>query len=76
MAGLDLGIEHDVSENCASCRFAKPVLLTGDCICEKRGLVKSDFVCKKYSYNVFLKHPSKRRKIKPTKYTADDFSIE
>ncbi len=76
MAGLDLGIEHDVAENCASCRFAKQVVLTGDYMCEKRGLVKPDFVCKKYSYNVFLKHPPRRRGIDTSKYSPDDFSIE
>ena len=65
----------EVSKICATCKYARELCSTGDCMCSKKGLVSADFSCKSYDYNRLMKRPPKKRQIK-TNFTAEDFSID
>ena len=59
--------EHD-NNYCKNCLYAKSLPLTGDCICEKKGVVVSeDHICKKFALDPF--------KITPVKKPVIDFKL-
>lgn len=66
----------DLIEKCETCAFAVSLEYSTDCLCTKYGPVDSDFKCKKYKINRFLKRPPKKRELNLSRYSADDFSIE
>ncbi len=66
----------DVSKNCATCKFGKPLINTDDIMCQKKGLVSAKHICKKYDYNRLLKRPPKKRSVNISKLDENDYSID
>lgn len=75
VGGVYSDISDQVTQICATCKWAKPIHMMDDVICSKKGVVKADFCCKLYEYNRLLKRPNKKRRAK-TEFTAEDFSID
>jgi hypothetical protein len=52
-----------VEKRCAFCEFGTAITLsTGeepDIICEKRGIVPSDYVCRSFQYDLLKREPKK-----------------
>lgn len=61
---------------CCNCKWSMPIPLTTDVLCKIHGVVSSDYSCKKYSYNLFLKKPKRKRIVDTNAFCAEDFSIE
>ncbi len=74
--GVYSDVSDQVTQICETCKWASPFHTVGYVICFKKGLVPSDFVCKKYDYNRLLKRPSKKRALSEGRFSADDFSID
>jgi hypothetical protein len=74
--GVYSDVSDEVTQNCATCKWAIPFTTVDYVICSKKKLVKADYVCKKYEYNRLLKHPKKRRNLTGKHFTAEDFSID
>ncbi len=66
----------EVSRICATCKFAIPLVTVDDLMCPKYGIVKPDFICKKYDYNRLMKRPAKKRILNTNRFTQEDFSID
>ena len=47
----------DVEKICAYCEHGKPILGTEDIICEKKGLVRADYCCRKFLYTPLRRKP-------------------
>ncbi len=62
-----------IEPHCRLCRHATLTENSLNVICEIKGKMPSDFVCRKYSYDIF------KREIKPKpknkQYKAEDFKI-
>lgn len=66
----------DIEQKCALCRHSKKI--DGkelEVVCEKKGVVSSTYVCKKFKYDIFKKKV-RRRKPLDTDYSPEDFSID
>lgn len=56
-------LEHD-NHYCKNCLYAKTLSFSGDCICEKKGVIVSeDHICKKFTLDPFKITPIKKPKI-------------
>ena len=66
----------DVSKICATCKYASALCTVDDFMCSKHGLVSRDYCCKSYDYNRLIKRPPKKRQIKNSRFSAEDFSID
>ena len=75
VGGVYSDVSDQVTQICATCKWASPFQTIDFVICSKKGLVNSDFVCKNYEYNRLLKKSSKKRSIKK-EFSAEDFSID
>ncbi len=60
---------------CCNCKRGRLIPLTNDVICPIKGVVAASYSCKKYSYNLFLKKPKRKRVINPDEFSEKDFSI-
>ena len=53
--------DDTIERVCAFCEFGTPVpIVEGeepDIICEKRGIVRADFVCRKFRYDLLKREP-------------------
>ncbi len=65
----------DVSRICATCKYASPLCSTDDMMCQKKGLVSSDFSCKRYDYNRLMKLPPRKRSLSTDRFSPEDFEI-
>lgn len=66
----------DIEQKCALCRYSKKIIgVDREVICEKKGVVASNYVCKKFKYDIFKKKVRRRKPI-DTNYSAEDFSID
>jgi len=55
--------DSDSPRVCEFCRFASRVALTGDMLCEKKGIVSDDHTCGKYIYDPLKRVPRKLPKL-------------
>ncbi len=76
IGGVYSDVSDQVTQICATCKWASPFNTVEYVICSKKGLVKADFICKKYEYNRLLKRSPKRRNINQNRFTVDDFNID
>ncbi len=60
---------------CCNCKRGRNIPLTEEVICPIKGVVSSNYSCKKYEYNLFLIKSKRKRKINPDEFTYSDFSI-
>ena len=74
--GVFSDVSDEVTQNCATCKWAAPFTTVEYVICSKKKLVKADHICKKYEYNRLLKQPKKKRNLVDRPFSADDFSID
>lgn len=66
----------DISKMCANCQKGTAIPLTNDVMCEIRGVVPYNYLCKKYKYDIFTKKLRRRRDISGESFKAQDFSID
>ena len=58
---------------CACCEFSSPIEASDACLCKKRGVVRADAACRKFSPDIFKLSPESRA---PVAIDRDlDFSI-
>lgn len=76
VGGVYSDVSDQVAQICATCKWATPFNTVDYVICSKKGLVKSDFACKKYEYNRLLKRSVKRHNVNENRFSAEDFSID
>lgn len=55
----------DISEVCAYCEHAVPLLNRDEVLCRKNGVVAADHHCKKFSYDLLKRKPARRRPTEP-----------
>ncbi|MDP4152315.1 MAG: hypothetical protein Q8865_02580 [Bacillota bacterium] len=58
---------------CALCEKATKITGREELICQKRGIVREDYTCRGFRYDVFKRIPMRRPSL-PT-YDKDDFSV-
>ncbi len=66
---------EDVSKVCATCKYASSLCAVDELICQKKGLVESNYFCRHYDYNRLLKRPNRKRNLAENKFSAEDFEI-
>ena len=49
----------EIEEYCAVCEHAAPLHDEGHVLCEKKGVVASDFLCRKFAYDPLKRKVSK-----------------
>lgn len=76
VGGVYSDVSDQVTQICATCKWASPFSTVEYVICSKKGLVNADFICKKYEYNRLLKRPPKKRNANENRFTAEDFGID
>lgn len=74
--GIYSDVSDQVTQICATCKWATPFQTVEYVICSKKGLVNADHICKKYEYNRLLKKPPRKRNVNEGRFSADDFSID
>ena len=58
--------EHlDITEACAYCEHAVPLMNEDEMLCRKNGVVSADYCCKKFSYDLLKRKPARRRQTEP-----------
>jgi hypothetical protein len=60
---------------CCNCKRGRSIPLTDDVVCPLKGVVASNYSCKKYEYNLFLIKSKRKRKINLDEFAYSDFSI-
>ena len=55
----------DISEVCACCEHAVPLLSEDEVLCRKNGSVSADHHCKKFSYDILKRKPVRRHTAEP-----------
>lgn len=60
---------------CANCTHGRLVPTTDKVLCKHKGVVSSDYLCKKYTYNIFLKETRRRRDLPVEDYSEKDFRL-
>lgn len=70
------GGNEEVSKNCSTCKYARPLDASEDFVCSKKGVVSRKFVCRAYQLNLLLKQPPKKRFLDTSRYKPEDFSID
>ena len=65
----------EVVKLCRTCEKATVLSITGDCLCKKYGVVKNNYVCKKYKLNKFLPRPPKLRNMDTARFNINDFQV-
>lgn len=65
----------EVTEICATCKYASSMHSSEALLCSKKGPVNPEYSCKKYEYNLFMKRPQKRRNLE-LNLNPEDLSID
>ncbi len=60
---------------CNLCVHADENKVSGNILCDIKGTVPADFVCKKFKYDIFKKTIKPKKKLVSASYTAEDFSV-
>ncbi len=60
---------------CSLCVYADKNKTSGNVLCDIKGTVPADFVCKKFKYDIFKKTVKPKKAIGTKKFCADDFSV-
>ena len=60
---------------CNLCVYADQNKTSGNILCELKGTVPADFVCKKFKYDIFKKTVKPRKKLEKSRFTSEDFSV-
>ncbi len=68
-------LSSEVAEVCATCKYASSMHSSEALFCSKKGPVNPEYSCKKYEYNLFMKHPPKRRSL-DLNLNPEDLSID
>ena len=49
---------HEITEICAFCEYAKCLHDESTMLCEKRGIVNSDYYCRRFVYDTLKRSPT------------------
>jgi hypothetical protein len=60
---------------CFLCTHADKNSKSGNLLCDIRGTVPADFVCKKFKYDIFKKTIKPVKKLGTKVFSPDDFSV-
>lgn len=63
------------SPNCSICVYSRKLSGLDELSCEKKGIVSSDYVCKKFSLDIMAKTARRKRFLDKSKIMSEDFSI-
>ena len=64
--------DTDTPKCCEFCRFAGELSITGEMICEKKGIVPKDYSCRSFIYDALKRVPRKPPKLfVPDELTED-----
>lgn len=63
----------NISPSCAYCIHSKKSKDNKNFLCLKKGVVSSDYSCKKYSYDIFKRIPKRLNKLHS--FSEDDFKL-
>ena len=75
VGGVYTDVSDQVTQICATCKWASPFQTVDYVVCSKKGLINSDYVCKHYEYNRLLKKNTKKKKM-TREFSDEDFSID
>lgn len=65
--------EQDIAPKCEYCLYGRRSPDGETILCEKKGIVPLDSVCKKYKYDILKRQP--KRKPKMPEFSAEDFEL-
>ena len=51
--------ESELIKSCEFCRFSSEITVTGEMLCEKKGVVVRDACCRKFVYDPLKRRPRK-----------------
>ena len=63
------------SPKCYFCEHGKRIPNTSDVICSKKGIVSEEYVCKKYSYDIFKREVKRKANLNTSKFSKEDFEL-
>lgn len=63
----------NITPSCSYCKYSKMSKDNKTFLCLKKGVVSSDFSCKKYSYDIFKRIPKRFNKL--LTFSEDDFKL-
>lgn len=63
------------SPKCYFCEHGKRIPNTSDVICSKKGIVSEEYVCKKYSYDIFKREVKRKANLNTSKFSREDFEL-
>lgn len=64
----------DIIPMCLYCEHGTKIIATDDIICQRKGIVKPDFSCKKFKYNPINRIPPKKT-IVSNDFSKEDFEF-
>ncbi len=60
---------------CTLCAFAEVDKDSGNVNCEHKGTVPSDFLCRKFKYDIFKKTIRPKKRLSKGGFSKEDFSL-
>lgn len=63
------------SPKCNLCVYAKLNKTSGNALCQFKGTVPADYVCKKFKYDIFKKNIKAKKTTINKEFCAEDFSV-
>ena len=60
---------------CTLCVHADENKTSGNILCDIKGTVPADFVCKKFKYDIFKKTVKPKKKFVKPEFKPEDFSV-
>jgi hypothetical protein len=64
----------DITPVCAYCEHGRQIMSTDDVICEKKGIVKASYGCRKFRYTPLKRIPPKKVAVHSA-FTKEDFEF-
>ncbi|MBE6827660.1 MAG: hypothetical protein E7514_03475 [Ruminococcaceae bacterium] len=64
---------EDISPACEYCQYGRPAPDGKTVLCPKKGVVKNDFHCRKYKYDIMKRVPKRAPKMQ--EFSEDDFKL-
>ena len=66
---------NDVAPACQYCVYGEPCAVDGEILCPKRGVMRAESSCRKFSYDPLKRRPDRPQIAQPEAFSQDDFKL-